>query len=194
MLDYNEIAAKKYIEIDSEIYEVLSAQVMSKQQRRPVNQVKMRNIKTGKVVERNFHQSEKVEEPELNTVEVDFLYSRRGEAVFCISGDPSQRFTLKEEMFGESAKFLKPKQTVDVLVEGDEDEGNPSERVIEVKMPIKVTLEVTEAPPGVKGNTAQGGSKPVTLETGVSVNAPLFVNKGDKIVVNTQTGEYVGRA
>jgi len=185
MLEYNEVKSGKFIVLDGTPYEVLSSHVFRKQQRKPVNDTKLRNLMTGKVAENSFHQSEKVEEAEIETRPAKFIYQNRGEYWFCEPSDPSKRFQLPAEKIGDAGKFLKANMLVDLI--------EFQEKLLGVKMPIKVELKVAEAPPSIKGNTAQGGTKVVTLETGGQVNAPLFVNEGDVIVVNTETGEYVSR-
>lgn len=185
MLDYNEVKPRTYIVMDGEPYEVLSWHVFRKQQRKPVNATKLRNLITGKVTEYSFHASEKVEEANLVTREVKYLYHNKNEYWFCEKDNPSKRFSLSEDFVGEQGKFMKPNGPIEILSFED--------RNIGVKLPIKVELKVTEAPPSIKGNTAQGGTKVVTLETGASLNAPLFVNEGDILRINTETGEYVER-
>ena len=186
MLEYNEILPKKIILLDGEPYEVLDAHVFRKQQRKPVNQTKLRHYITGKVTEHAFHVSEKVAEAELSSRKVKYLYENKGEYWFCSEKDPSDRFSLSETVLGPGMKFLKANSVVDALVF--------DERIISIKIPIKVELKVKEAPPAVRGNTAQGGTKQITLETGATVNAPLFINEGDMVRINTEIGEYVERA
>src|SRR6185436_13427381 len=164
MLEYNEILPKKVILLDGEPYEVLDAHVFRKQQRKPVNQTKLRHLITGKVTEAAFHVSEKVPEADLSTKAVKYLYTKPGrlpadgqERWFCAEGNPADRFMLSEETIGTGGRFLKPNMVIEALVF--------DERIIGVKIPIKLELKVTEAPPAVKGNTAQGGSKIITLET-----------------------------
>lgn len=192
MLEYSEIVERKYIIFNSEPYEVLSSHVFRKQQRKPVNATKLRNLITGKITETSFHQSEKVEEADIRTKEAKYLYTNKGEFWFTDPKDASKRFKIEETLIGPQAKFLKPNSMVDVLVftADDEEEG----KMIGTKLPIKVELKVTEAPPAVKGDTATGGNKQITLETGATINAPLFVNPGDIVIVNTETGQYVERA
>ncbi len=192
MLEYNEILPKKVILLDGEPYEVLGAHVFRKQQRKPVNQTKLRHLITGKVTEQAFHVSEKVEEADLSTKSVKYLYTkqglpagRQGEKWFCDEKNPADRFMLSAETIGVGGNFMKPNMTVEALVF--------DERIIGVKIPIKMELRVTDAPPAVRGNTAQGGSKLITLETGATLNAPLFINEGDIVRINTETGEYVER-
>jgi len=185
MLDYNEIKPRKYVVMEGEPYEVLSSHVFRKQMRKPVNATKLKNLMTGKVMEYSFHASEKTEEAEILSREVKYLYLNKGEYWFCEKDDPSKRFSLSEDFIGDQGKFMKPNSLVELL--------SFQERNIGVKLPIKVELKVKEAPPGIKGNTAQGGTKLVTLETGAGINAPLFVNEGDILRINTETGEYVER-
>ena len=185
MLEYNEILKGKVILLDGQPYEVLDAHVFRKQQRKPVNQTKLRHIITGKVTEQAFHVSEKVSEADLSTKSVKYLYTNKGERWFCAEQNPADRFMLSEETIGTGAQFMKPTMIVEALVFDD--------KIIGIKIPIKMELTVTEAQPAVKGNTAQGGSKSITLETGATLNAPLFINEGDTVRINTETGEYVER-
>lgn len=185
MLEYNEITPKKCIIMDGAPYEVLSSHVFRMQMRKPVNQTKLKNIITGKVTERSFHQSEKVEEADIETKNIKYLYENRGEYWFCEEKDPSKRFKLNAEIFADGSKYVKPNTLVEAMVFEDE--------IIGIKLPIKVELKVTEAAPAVKGDTAQGASKTVTMETGLTLNVPLFINEGDILKINTDTGEYTER-
>lgn len=194
MLEYNEIVERKYIIFNNEPYEVLSSHVFRKQQRKPVNATKLRNMITGKITEQSFHQSEKVEEADITEKEAKFLYTNKGEFWFADPKDPSKRFKIDETLIGVQAKFLKPNSMVEVLVFNNDDDEDAEGMMIGTKLPIKVELKVTEAPPAVKGDTATGGNKVIILETGATVNAPLFINEGDIVIINTQTGEYVERA
>ncbi len=187
MLEYNEIKERKHIIFEGEPYEVLDSHVFRKQQRKPVNQTKLKNMISGRVVEHSFHQSDKAVEAELETKQTKYLYSnpKKNEVWFCYENKPSERFSLSENVIGQSLKFLKENSLVNAMIFED--------KIIDVKLPIKVELKVTEAPPSIKGNTAQGGNKQVTLETGANVNVPLFINEGDIITINTETGEYTDR-
>lgn len=185
MLEYNEIKPRKFIVYEGEPFEVLSSHVFRKQQRKPVNATKLKNLITGKVMEISFHQSEKVAEAEINKKKIKYLYENRGEYWFCEEHDPKQRFSLQAEQVGEQIKFVKQNSLIDLLSFAD--------IILGIEIPIKVGLTVTEAPPAVKGNTVQGGLKQVTLETGATVNTPMFINPGDVIRLNTESGEYVER-
>jgi len=186
LLAYNEITPKKIIEYSGEPYLVLSSWVFRKQQRKPVNQTKLKGLKSGKMLEISFHQSETVPEADIEKKDLTYIYSAKGEVWFHEAGNPKARVSLSEDIVGDQMKFVKEKSDVVALVWNDE--------IIGIDVPIKVELKVVEAPPSVKGNTAQGGSKQVVLETGAVVSTPLFINEGDVIRVNTETGEYVERA
>jgi elongation factor P len=185
MLEYNEILPKRVILLNDEPYEVLDAHVFRKQQRKPVNQTKLRHLITGKVTEQAFHVSEKVEEAELSTRSVKYLYTNRGEWWFCAENNPSDRFQLPQDTVGPAGAFLKPNTTIEALVFDG--------KIIAVRIPIKVDLLVKEAPPAVKGDTARGGSKEIVLETGARLQAPLFINEGDLVRINTELQSYVER-
>ncbi len=185
MLEYNEIVERKYIVLDGAPYEVVSSHVFRKQQRKPVNATKLKNLVTGKMTEQSFHVSEKVEEAEIESQEVKYLYENKKEYWFCDPKDPGKRFKIDENIIGPAARFIKENSIVTVL------EFN--KQIIGMKLPIKMDLKVTEAHAAVKGNTAQGGTKQVILETGAIVNVPMFIKEGEIIRVNTETGEYAER-
>lgn len=185
LLSYNEITPKKIIEYNGEPCLVLSSWVFRKQQRKPVNQTKLKGLKTGKVLEISFHQSETVPEADIEKKDLTYIYSAKGEVWFHEAGNPKERVSLAENIVGDQIKFVKEKSDVVAMVWNDD--------VIGIEIPIKVELRVVEAPPAVKGNTAQGGSKQVVLETGATVSTPLFINEGDIVRVNTDTGEYTER-
>lgn len=185
VLAYNEILPKKVIIHNDEPCVVVSAHVFRKQQRKPVNQTKLKGLKSGKMIEQTFHQNESAKEADVENRTIVFLYANRGQYFFCEPDDPSKRFSLSEDIVGPSGKYLKPKSEVAAMVYNDE--------IIGVTLPIKMELTVTEADPATKGNTAQGASKEVTLETGAKITVPMFINQGDIIRVNTETDEYTER-
>ncbi|HET8581587.1 MAG TPA: elongation factor P [Candidatus Paceibacterota bacterium] len=186
VLAYNEITAKKIINYNDEPYEVLSSWVFRKQKRKPVNQVKMRSLKTGSMAEATFHASDKAEEAEVETRPMTFIYHRGDEWIFCPVGKPGERIPVPSSAVGEAGRFLKGSEQVDTVWF--------DEQLIQVRVPVKAELKVVEAPPSTRGNTAQGGTKLVTLETGATVTTPLFIETGDVIRINTETGTYVERA
>ena len=197
MLDYSEIVGRKFIVLDGEPWEVIDSHVFRKQQRKPVNATKLKNLITGKVTERSFHVSEKVEEAEIEERDVKFLYQNRGEFWFCESDDPSKRFKIDENFIGIQAKFIKKDSIVQALSFNDPSSraqhATGQAKIIGMKIPIKIDLKVIEAHPAVKGNTASGASKTVKLETGAEINVPMFIKEGEIIRVNSETGEYAER-
>jgi len=185
MVDYNELKPGTIFILEGQPHEVLEFSFLRMQQRKPVAQTKIKNLITGKIINRNFQHTDSFPEAEIDHKKVKFLYANRGRFIFCELNNPSARFELPKEAVGERARFLKPNSEVEVV--------EFQSRVIGVEMPIKMEFKVTEAPPAIRGNTAQGGAKVVKIETGASINAPLFINNGDIIEVNTETGEYTGR-
>lgn len=185
MLTYTDLKKGVLFVLDGAPYEVIDSHFLRMQQRKAVVQTKIRNLITGKILERNFQPSDGFEEAEMERKSAVFIYTNRGEFWFHEGGDPKNRFMLSQDMLGERGQFLKPNTEVETVVfEG---------KVITAQLPVKMDFKVIEAPPAIKGNTAQGGSKLVTLEGGGKVMVPLFVNEGDIVRVNTETGDYVER-
>jgi elongation factor P len=185
MLSYFDLRRGVQFVLDGQPYEVLDFRQMGKSQDVVVAQTKIRNLITGSVITRNFHQGDRFEEAEVEKKPAKFIYGHRDKFVFSQRDNPAKRFELSREVLGDALKFLKPNQEIVLLIFKD--------RIINVSLPVKVSLKVIEAPPNIKGDTAQGGTKPVTLETGAIVNAPLFIEMGDIIEVNTETAEYARR-
>jgi elongation factor P len=185
MLAYNDIKPGVAVLVEGEPYVCTWNNIMQKQQRRPVNQTKLKHLIKGTVTEYSFQQSDKLQEAEIETKPAVFIYARNGEWFFHDIKDKSKRFSVTDEMMGDSGKFLKDNTEVETLWF--------DEKLFRVKLPVKVELKVTEAPPDVRGNTAQGGSKIVELETGAMLDVPMFVKQGDVVRINTETGEYVER-
>ena len=185
MLSYNELKPGTFIIIDGQPYEVLVFEFLRMQQRKPVVKTKLKNLITGKVAERSFQQSYNLEEAELERMPARFIYESRGVYWFNETSNPQNRFSLNKDELGEEMNFLKSNLEIIAL----KFEG----KIIRIELPIKVDYKVTEAPPAIKGDTAQGGVKAATIETGAKINVPLFIDEGDIIKVNIQTGEYVER-
>ena len=190
MLQYNEVRPGRVVIINGEPYVCMWNNVMQKQQRRPVNQTKMRNLIRGNTIEHSFGQSDKVEEAEVESKQAIFIYKKPGrsgnEWWFHPVGKPSERYQMNDDEIGEQSRFLKTNTEVTTKwFDG---------KLIQATLPIKVDLKVTEAPPSIRGDTAHGGTKVVVLETGATIDAPLFVEAGGMIRINTELGEYVERA
>lgn len=193
LLDYNEIRERKVIIYNNEPCVVVSSHVARTQMRKPTNQTKLKSLISGKVFQAVFQAADRAEEAEIEKREAKFLYSQphKNEWWFCDISDPSERFSLTTEDVGDTAKWLK--EGSEVLLKffiKDDDE----EMVIGVETPVKIELMVKEAPPAIKGDTATGGRKIVKLENGTDLSGvPLFIEAGDIVRINTDTGEYVER-
>jgi len=189
MLNYNEIKERKLILVDDEPYEVVSSNVSRKQANKPVNKTKLKSLISGRVVEHTFHMSDKVHEADISRKNIVYIYSQGDVHWFHPEGDKAGRFTLDGDVVNSSLDYISSNDIVDALVYNDDDE----EKIIGLKLPIKMEIEVTEAPPSIKGNTATGGDKLVTVKTGAKFTVPLFINVGDVIAVNTENGTYTER-
>lgn len=189
MLQYNEIREKKIIIYNDEPCEVIDSHVARTQQRKPQNQVKLKSLISGKTIAATFHVSDTAEEAEIEKREVKFLYHNRGEFWFCDIDNPKNRFELDSALIGDAGKFFKENGTVIALVWDNDGE----EKTIKITLPIKMEFKIKEAPPAVRGDTSKSGNKIVTLENGTTLNTPMFIEEGDIIRVNTETGEYVER-
>ena len=192
MLNYNEIRERKYIVLEGEPYEVMDSSIKKKNRQKPANQTKLKHLVNGSVKQVAFHQSDNVEEADIDKKTVTYSFSKFNrqssttEYWFLEGEDKNKRFCLSSEVIGDKINYLKENSKIDALTFNDE--------IIGIQLPIKVELEVTEAPPNLKGNTASGADKKVTLETGAVVTVPMFIEAGDVVIVKTDTGEYVERA
>lgn len=190
MLQYNEIREKKIIIYDDEPCEVIDSHVARTQQRKPQNQVKLKSLISGKTIATTFHVSDTADEADIEKREIKFLYHNRSEYWFCDPTDPKNRFKLAATLIGDTGKFFKENGFVTALVWTNEDD---EEKTIKITLPIKMEFKVKEAPPAVRGDTSKSGNKIIILENGATINAPMFIEEGDIIRVNTETGEYVER-
>ena len=145
-------------------------------------QAKIRNLINGKVITKTFHQDDKFDEAEIEREKIKFLYSKNKKYYFQFDNEDLE---IDESVLGNKALFIK---------KGDEIQGIFFEnKLIGIELPLKMKFKVISAPPGIRGGREQPGTKPVTIETGATINVPLFVKEGDIIEVNTETGEYVRR-
>jgi elongation factor P len=145
---------------------------------------KLKNLLNGRVVDQTFRSGEKVEKPDLMERNMQFLY-REGDRYCMMDNETYEQIMLTEDQVGEARLFLIENMNVDVLFFNQEP--------IALELPTFVELEVAQTEPGVKGDTAAGGSKPATLESGATVQVPLFINEGDRLKVDTRTGTYIER-
>ena len=186
MLIHTELKKGVQFLMEGQPYEVLESSTMVHGRGNSTVPSRVKNMKTGKIVPHTFHTGETFEEADISKLQMKYLYNHRGAFVFCEASNPSKRMEFTQEQLGDGIRFIKPNEVVEGLVFANE--------IINVAFPIKVQLKVTEAPPGFRGNTVQGGTKTVKLETGTTLDVPLFVNEGDVIEINTDTGEYSRRA
>lgn len=170
------------ITLDNEPYEVLEVEHSRFAQRRAVLRTKVKNLITGNVYSKTFQSNENFEKANVVKEKAQYLY-RDDDSFYFMNEKNYEQFSLNKKQIGEKENFLLEGTTVEIL--------SFNERPISFSLPIKMEFKVTSAPPGIKGDTAQGGSKTVTIETGQEVITPLFINEGDKILVDTRTGEYV---
>ncbi len=170
---------------NGEPYLVQWSNFMRMQQRKPVMQTKMKHLVSGKVIEYSFKPGETIESADLERIRVNFLYHDHEGSHF-MENENYEQFSFSDELLGTKAKFLKEGMEVQIL----KFNGN----AINVDLPPKVEFKVTSAPPGVRGDSAQGSvMKECILENGLMVRTPLFVKEGDVVKVSTDTGEYVER-
>lgn len=186
MLSMNDLQNGSLIMIDGDPYEVTEIKHLHMGRGGSSSQAKIKNLRTGQVLSRNYKPADQFEEANLEKKNITYLYGHRGEFFFNDAKNPKVRFSIPEANLSDIIKWLKP----DIEIEGWYADG----KIISLKLPIKMEFKVKEAPPGLKGDTAQGGTKTIMLENGTEIQAPLFINEGDTIRVNTQSGEYAERA
>ena len=172
------------LEIDGQVVQILEFQHVKPGKGAAFVRTKLKNVINGGVVERTFRPTEKFPQARIERVDMQYLYSD-GDLFSFMNVENYEQIALNEETIGDALKFVKENEMVKVCSYN----GN----VFAIEPPLFVELEITETEPGFKGDTAQGASKPATVETGATVSVPLFVNQGDKIKIDTRTGEYLSR-
>jgi elongation factor P len=173
------------IQIDGEPYIVLKAEFSKQGRQGGVSATKLKNLVTGSAIQKTFQGSDKIEPADVGYRHVQYLYGDESSHTFMDLTDYNQ-FELSTDVVGEASDYLVDGMELDVQVF--------KEKPIGIKLASTVILEVVETPPGVKGDTATGGTKPATLNSGLVVQVPLFIKEGEKIKVNTERKEYVERA
>lgn len=169
---------------DGELWTVVEFQHVNPGNWRAFVRTKLKNLKSGKVVENRFRAGESIDTVRVDRKQYQYLY-HDGSAYVCMDKETYDQISVPDEVIGEGGKFLKDGETVSILMNGNE--------ILAVEVPITVELKIAETVPGVKGDTATGGTKPAKLETGAMVNVPLFIAEGDIIKVDTRTGGYLER-
>lgn len=185
MLSISEIKPGRVIKINNQPYVVTRTDHHKMGRGGAVLKTKLRNLIDGRVLEQTFQGVQQAEEAETETKKANYLY-KDTEQVFFMDNESFEQFSLDLESIGDQAKFLKDGTDVSVLYF----EGKP----VTIQLPIKMEFKVVSAPPGVKGNSAGNVNKQVEIETGATISVPMFINEGDIIRINTESGDYVERA
>ena len=184
MLSMSEIKLAKVLTINNEPYQVVFTQHVKVARGGAVLKTKLKNLVSGSTLEKTFSGSDSVEEADLQRKKANFLYNH-DQDFFFMDNEDFEQFQFSADVIGNAKDYLSEGQTVDVLVFNNQP--------VSIALPSKVTLEVSSAPEGIKGNTSGAATKAIILETGLQLRSPMFIKSGDKIKVNTETGEYVER-
>ena len=185
MISSNDLRPGVTIEIDGRVCQVVEFQHVKPGKGAAFVRAKIKNLETGAVVERTWNAGEKVQEGHVDRRQMQYLYESEGAYCF-MDNETYEQLELQKETLGTAIHFLKEEMNVTMMLFQN--------RVIGIDLPAAVELKVVETDPGVRGDTATGGSKPATLETGYVVKVPLFINEGELLQIDTRTGEYMGRA
>ncbi len=172
-------------ELDNNIFQVVEFQHVKPGKGAAFVRTKLKNIVTGATVERTFNPSDKMPKAHIERKDMQYLYND-GDLYYFMDTETYEQLPLNQSTIGDALKFVKENEVVKILSH----KGN----VFGIEPPIFVELEIIETEPGFKGDTATGASKPATVETGATVKVPLFVSQGDRIKIDTRTGEYMERA
>ncbi len=184
MISSNDFRPGVVVTLDGDLYAIVQSQHVKRGRGSAYVRAKVRNLKTGAITERTFNAGERVPHAFLERREMQYLYHQDGDYVF-MDQQSYEQVTLNAELLGDATSYLKDNTVVTVV--------HFEDRPIAVDLPNSVDLTVVEAAPGIRGDTASGGSKPARLETGATVQVPLFVEVGEVIRVDTRTGEYLER-
>lgn len=172
------------IKYNNELWTVVEFQHVNPGNWRAFVRTKLKNLKSGKVIENRFRAGEAIDIIRIERKEFQFLY-RDGTGYVFMDKNTYDQMSVDEKEIGEGAHFLKDGESVDILFNGNDITG--------IELPITVELKVVETVPGVRGDSANAGTKPAQLETGATVNVPLFINEGDMLKIDTRTGDYIER-
>lgn len=184
MISVNDLKTGLTLELDNGLWNVVEFLHVKPGKGSAFVRTKLKNAQTGQVVEKTFRAGEKVAKAMLDRREMQYLYKEGADYVM-MDNESYEQLNVAEAQIGDGIKYLKENMIIQVLMHNG--------RIIGVDIPSHVELEVIDTPPAEKGNTAQGGTKPATLETGAVVNVPFFVSNGDKIRVDTRTNQYLDR-
>ena len=173
------------LDMDGAVYQIVEFQHVKPGKGAAFVRTKIKNVMTGAVVERTFRPTEKFPAARIDRVDMQYLYED-GDLYNFMNMENYEQMALAKDVIGDALKFVKENETVKIC--------SYNGKVFSVEAPLFVELEITDTEPGFKGDTATGATKPATLETGAQINVPLFVNQGDRVKIDTRTGEYLSRA
>ncbi len=185
MISTNDFRTGVTIEMDGDVWQVVEFQHVKPGKGSAFVRTKLKNVRTGSVVERTFRAGEKMPRARVERREMQYLYND-GDNLVVMDTANYEQLLITSDQVGDAIKYLKENMNINVATYQDQ--------VIGVEMPNQVELEVVETEPGIKGDTASGGSKPAKMETGAVVQVPFFINIGDKLRIDTRTGQYIERA
>jgi elongation factor P len=185
MIDSGELRRGITIELDDKLYQVISYQHIKMGRGSAQNRLKLRDIRSGHTIERTFQSSEKFVRARLDSRAMQYLYND-GDSYHFMDEENFEQIALSADQLGDALDYLKENMSLEVTSYKGE--------LVGVELPITVELEVVETGPGFKGDTATAGNKPAKLETGITIQVPLFINNGDIIKVDTRNGQYLERA
>ena len=185
MIETGELRKGSTIEIDGTLYQVIEVEHLKIGRGSAQVRMKLRDVRGGHIIDKSVQAGTRFTRGRVERQPAQYLYSEGGLYYF-MNTDTYDQFPLNKSHLGDALNYLKENATCNLLMYGDEPVG--------VELPAAVELAVTQTDPGVRGDTAQGGTKPAKLETGISVQVPLFVNVGDMLKIDTRTGEYLERA
>ncbi|MGX4669564.1 elongation factor P [Cerasibacillus sp. JNUCC 74] len=185
MISVNDFKTGLTIEVDNDIWQVMEFQHVKPGKGAAFVRSKLRNLRSGNIQEKTFRAGEKVAKAHIETKKMQYLYAT-GDMHAFMDTNTYEQIELSSSQIEHELKFMKENMEVSIVMYGGE--------ILGVQLPNNVELEVVETEPGIKGDTASGGSKPATLETGHTLQVPFFINQGDIIVVSTSDGKYVSRA
>ncbi len=184
MISGSELRKGIIIELDGKLYQVVDYQHV-KMKRTALARVRLRDLSAGHTIERSFQSDDKLVRARLESQPMQYLYND-GDVYHFMDTESFEQIEINRGRLGDALDYLKEGFTVEV--------SRYKGEVVDIELPVAVELEVTNTEPGFKGDTATGGSKPAKLETGLNIQVPLFINKGDVIKVDTRTGEYLERS
>ena len=185
MISTNEFRTGTTVTIDNDAWQVIEFQHVKPGKGAAFVRAKMRNLRTGSVDERTFNAGEKMPKAHIERRDMQYLYESDDKLIF-MDNESFEQHELTKEQMGNAINFLKENMEVKVAIF--------EERILGVDLPNTVELTVVKTDPGIRGDTATGGSKPATLDTGYVVKVPLFINEGDVLQIDTRSGEYIARA